>query len=305
MTTSHKQEKKQDPWIEEHHNDVLVLRYPVKQHLFKGQSQFQTVEIVETQGFGRMLLNDGLVMISEKDEFVYHEMITHVPLFIHPDPKKVLIIGGGDGGTAREVLRHQTIEHCQMVEIDEMVVNACKQWIPQTAVGMDANHRFSLNIADAVDYVATTDQHYDVILVDSTDPIGPAVPLFGVDFYRNVERILTSDGIVVAQGESPVYAPKQQQSLLKTMGSLFPLAMLYNYNNQTYPGGLWSFAIASKKHHPIHALDVTRVKDSGIEFSWYTPEIHQASFALPQFMLNNLQDLLKLSLLDPSSNASI
>jgi spermidine synthase len=280
-------------WVEEHHNHILTLRYPVKRVLFDGKSQFQTVTIVETEGFGRMLLNDGLVMISERDEFIYHEMIAHVPLFIHPNPKKVLVIGGGDGGTAREVLRHTNVKHCHMVEIDEMVVNACKRWIPQTAIGMADNSRLTLDIADAVDYVATTDQHYDVILVDSTDPIGPAVPLFGVEFYNNINRILTDDGIVVAQAESPVYAPQQQQSLLKIMGEFFPLVSMYNYNNMTYPGGLWSFAIASKHCHSVTAIDPAIVTDSGLSFSWYNPAIHRASFALPQYMLDNLRGILK------------
>lgn len=298
MTTQAKPLSTQKTWIEENHDGILALRYALKHVLFEGKSQFQTVTIVETEGFGRMLLNDSLVMISERDEFIYHEMIAHVPLFTHPCAKKVLVIGGGDGGTAREVLRHPQVEYCHMVEIDQMVVNACKQWIPQTAIGMTDNPRFKLDIADGVDYVATTDQRYDVILVDSTDPIGPAVPLFGDNFYRNVDRILTSDGIVVAQGESPVYAAEQQRSLLKTMGKLFPLVSMYNYNNMTYPGGLWSFAIASKQYHPVSTLDATRIANSEIQFSWYNPATHQASFALPQFMLDNLQGLLKHELPD-------
>lgn len=293
MTSHTQQLQPQQPWIEENHDHLLALRYPIKRVLFEGKSRFQTVTIVETEGFGRMLLNDGLVMISERDEFIYHEMIAHVPLFTHPDPKKVLVIGGGDGGSAREVLRHPLVEYCHMVEIDEMVVHACKQWIPQTAIGMQENPRFKLDIADAVDYVANTNQQYDVILVDSTDPIGPAVPLFGADFYRNIDRILADDGIVVAQAESPVYAAEQQQSLLKIMGKFFPLVSMYNYNNMTYPGGLWSFAIASKHHHPVRGLDAGRVANSGIPFSWYNAAFHQASFALPQFMLDNLQGLLK------------
>ncbi|HFD11296.1 MAG TPA: polyamine aminopropyltransferase, partial [Crenotrichaceae bacterium] len=263
MTT--KAEKASHPgcWVEESHEDILVLRYPVKRTLFQGKSEFQTIDVVETKGFGRMLLNDGLVMISERDEFIYHEMIAHIPLFTHPEPENVLIIGGGDGGTAREVLRHQSVTHCHQVEIDELVVNTCKQWIPQTAVGMKKTSRFTLEIGDAVDYVTTTNQQYDVILVDSTDPIGPAVPLFGTDFYYHVNRILKDDGIVVAQGESPFYAAEQQQSLLKIMGELFPVVSLYNYTNLTYPGGLWSFAFASKKQHPVADFHDHKVTESG------------------------------------------
>lgn len=293
MKTEHP-DSSQQQWVVENHADILFFRYPLKQRLFKGKSPFQTVEVVETKGYGKMLLNDGLVMISERDEFVYHEMICHVAMFAHPEPKQVLVIGGGDGGTAREVLKHSNLEHCHMVEIDAMVIDACKEWIPQTAIGMQEHPKFSLDIADAIDYVVTTEQRYDVILVDSTDPIGPAVPLFGPEFYANVNRILNPDGIVVAQGESPFYAPEQQQSLLKTMGQLFPLVGFYNYNNLTYPGGLWSFAIASKQHHPFNNLDTGRIKSSGIDFSWYNADMHRASFVLPQFMLNNLNGLITL-----------
>ena len=175
-------------WIEERHRDSFAMRYRVEKVLFEGQSPFQRVEVVQTAGHGRMLLNDGLVMVTERDEAVYHEMIAHVPLFVHPNPRRVLVIGGGDGGSVREALRHRSVERCRLVEIDEMVVNACRRFIPQTASCLD-DPRVEVTIADGVEFVATTGETYDVVLVDSTDPIGPAKPLFGSDFYRNVKRL--------------------------------------------------------------------------------------------------------------------
>jgi len=239
-----------------------------------------------------MLLNDGLVMITERDEFVYHDMICHPALFVHPNPKKVLVIGGGDGGTAREVLRHKGVEKCVMVEIDEVVINACKEFIPQTSCVFE-NSKLELIVGDGVDYVANTKEKFDVILVDSTDPIGPATPLFGVDFYKNINLILNDDGIVVSQAESPYYEVEAQTSLLKVLNRVFDNVYIYNFSNLTYPGGLWSFSFATKKYHPTKDLNTDRVKESELEFKYYTPDLHLSSFALPQFMLNNCKGLIK------------
>lgn len=285
------------------------VRYQISEVLFSGQSEFQKVEVVQTKGHGKMLLNDDLVMITERDEFVYHDMITHVPLFVHPNPKKVLVIGGGDGGTAREVLRHQNVEHVDMVEIDKMVVDACREHIPQTAVGMIDSPRFTLYIDDGVKYVkdfaaGTTlgqktgtspiaKKKYDVIIVDSTDPIGPATPLFGVEFYKDIYACLEDDGIVVSQGESPYYNQDTQVSMAKILSSVFPLVKYLNFTNLTYPGGLWSFSFSSKKYHPVKDFNAEKVKGSAMKFKYYTPDLHTAAFQLPQFQLDNIGQYLK------------
>ncbi len=279
-------------YTEEKHRDIYVMRYNTIKKLFSQKSDFQQVDVVETKGYGKMLLNDGLVMVTERDEFVYHDMIAHPALFVHPNPKKVLVIGGGDGGTAREVLRHKGVEKCVMVEIDEVVVNASREFIPQTACELD-NPRLELIIGDGVEYVANTTEKFDVILVDSTDPIGPATPLFGVDFYKNIHKILSDDGIVVSQCESPYYEVEAQTSLLKVLNQVFDDVFIYNFHNLTYPGGLWSFSFATKKHHPINDFKKERVLESGLKFQYYTPELHSASFALPQFMLNHCEGLIK------------
>ncbi|MDG1752040.1 MAG: polyamine aminopropyltransferase [Thalassotalea sp.] len=280
-----------DLWVEEKFSDFLGLRFKVENVLFSGKSEFQTVDVVETKGHGKMLLNDGLIMVTERDEFAYHDMITHLPLFVHPDPKNVLVIGGGDGGTAREVIRHNGVEKCTMVEIDAMVVEACKAHIPQTASALD-NPKINLIIGDGVQFVKDTQEKFDVIIVDSTDPIGPAQPLFGEAFYQDVFNCLTDDGIVVSQGESSWYAMDIQQSLLGVLNKVFDQCFLYSFSNLTYPGGLWSFTFATKKYHPINDFDPQRVTSSGLTFDYYNQQLHTAAFALPSFAKKGLEGLI-------------
>jgi len=292
MPTSKEQSKEQ---FAEERNDknFFSVRYDIDRVLYSKRSEFQKVEVVQTKGHGKMLLNDDLVMITERDEYVYHDMITHPALFTHPNPKRVLVIGGGDGGTAREVLRHSSVEHCDMVEIDALVIEACREFIPVTAIGMNESPRFSLFVDDGVKFVRETKNKYDVIIVDSTDPIGPATPLFGVDFYQDVFKCLNDDGIVVSQGESPFYNPDTQLSMVKILNPLFPIVRYLNFTNLTYPGGYWSFSFASKKHHPVRDFKETRVGDSGLEFRYYNSDLHRSAFSLPSFQLENIGRYLK------------
>lgn len=286
-------EVKSENWFEERFNGYLGMSYRVKETLFSGQSPFQSVDVVDTYGHGKMLFNDGLAMISERDEFVYHDMISHVPLFAHPNPKRVLVIGGGDGGTAREVLRHSNVDECVMVEIDEMVVNACKQHIPQTACVFE-NPKLKLVIADAVAWVAENKtERFDVVIVDSTDPIGPAQPLFSEEFYADVKAVLNEGGVVVSQGESPFYQVDAQQSLMEILGTQFSKVKIYNFNNLTYPGGLWSFTYASDSVDPINGFDANRVEASGLDFQYYNSELHKSCFSIPNFQKTNLKGLIK------------
>jgi len=275
-------------WRQETYAQNVILKFLCKKILFSNQSPYQKVEVVETDYFGRVLLNDDIIMICEKDEFVYHEMIAHVPLFLHPNPENVLIIGGGDGGTAREVLKHPLVKICHIVEIDQMVVDACKLHIPQTAISF-SHPKLDLKIEDGVQFVQNSKDRYDVILIDSTDPIGPAVPLFGDAFYKNVFHLLNNDGIAVAQGESPFYNLPSQKSLIKITKKLFPISCFYHFGNMTYPGGLWSFLLASKKYHPVN--DFQKSKVSNMTFQYYNPDIHVGSFATPSFLKEIIQTL--------------
>ena len=230
-------------------------------------------------------------MTSERDEFVYHEMITHVPMSVHPNPKKVLIIGGGDGGTAREVLRYESVEKVVMVEIDPCVVEACKEYLAVTSCELE-NSKLELRIQDGLKYVKETKEVFDVVLVDSTDPIGPAAPLFNIDFYSDIFSILSSDGIVVSQCENPFLAVEMQKKLLSIKAELFAKVSIYNYSNITYPGGLWSFSFASKTKDPI--LDMRALPDSMTQkFKYYNQAVHKAAFALPQFQKNELKSYIK------------
>jgi spermidine synthase len=278
-------------FIEENIHDYLFMRYAVKERLFSGKSKFQKVEIVDTVGHGRMLLNDDLVMITERDEHIYHEMIVHVPMFVHPNPQNVLVIGGGDGGTVREVLRHKQVKKCTLVEIDEMVVDACKKHIPQTSACL-SDPRAKVLIEDGVKFLAETKEKFDVIIIDSTDPIGPAAPLFGPEFYANVHKALTNNGISVSQGESPFYHEENQTSLVKIISKQFPVKHLYNFTNMTYPGCLWSFAYASKGLCPVENFDPLRVQRSGMQFKYYNEEVHIGAFLLQEFMRKRYNDYL-------------
>ena len=270
-------------WVEEVQEGAYGMKWRVKEVLLRAKSPFQSVEVVDTVSHGRMLLIDGLLMTSERDEFVYHEMIAHVPLFLHPRPRRVLIIGGGDGGTAREALRHPGVEKVVLVEIDGLVVDAARKFLPQTSAAL-SDPRVEVRIEDGVKYMARRGEGFDVILVDSTDPIGPAQPLFGSKFYADVKRRLTSNGIAVAQGENPFYGMDAQKSLLGVVKGAFGAAALYNYHNLTYPGGLWSFVIASKAPRDLRAPDLGRVAVLQPLLRYYNAETHKAAFALPQFM---------------------
>jgi spermidine synthase len=270
-------------WIEEIQEGSHGMKWKLKARLFKGQSPFQTVEVVETVTHGRMLLNDGLVMVTERDERIYHEMMAHVPLFTHPHPEDVLVVGGGDGGTIREVLRHPSVKRAVLCEIDAMVVEACREWIPQTAHAL-SDPRVRVHIADGVTFLKETADRYDVILVDSTDPMGPATPLFGKDFYLDVFNRLTDEGLVVAQAESGFLHLDTQRRLLSIVQGVFPQTYVYNYNNLTYPGGMWSFLVGSKRWNPQRDFSSDRLMKCDGDFYWYNADIHRSSFSLPTFM---------------------
>ena len=273
--------EKTSDWFEEKHKN-RSLGFRLKQRLFSGQSDFQKVEVVETAEMGRLLANDGMIMVTEKDEFIYHDMISHVPLYTHPNPENILVIGGGDGGTVREVLKHESIKKITMVEIDKMVVEVSQKYIPQTSLELE-NPKLNLIIDDGIEFVKKTGEKFDIVLVDSSEPMGPATPLFSLDFYKDVKRCLNERGIVVSQGESPCYDMKMQKTLVRIFSEVFPKVHLYNYCNMTYPGGLWSFVFASGGLCPLKDFNPERVQQ---KFQYYSPDVHYGSFLLPQFILD-------------------
>lgn len=287
-----------DLWVSEKSTEHLQMSFRTKRVLFSEKSPFQQVDVIETERWGKMLLNDGMVMVSEADEFIYHEMIAHPALFLLPNAKKVLIIGGGDGGTAREVLRHPEIETVHMVEIDEVVVNACREHLPVTAQCLvENNPRLSLVIEDGIQFAKAQKQKieqkeataYDLILVDSSDPVGPAAPLFNAEFYQDLKSILRPGGIIISQAESSYVYPEAQESLLKILNSEFESVYLYNFVNMTYPSGLWSFSLATNDTDLNPAtIDAEAIKTSNWNFRYYTPAVHRAAFALSQYQIDRV-----------------
>jgi spermidine synthase len=279
-------------WFEETDPEGnLGMKFRISEHLFSKKSPFQQVDIYQTITHGKLLAHDGMVMVTEKDEFIYHDMITHAPLFVHPNPKNVLIIGGGDGGTAREVLRHKSVDSVDMVEIDPVVVDACREWIKQTSCEF-SNPKLKIHIADGVDFVKKSTKKYDVIIVDSSDPIGPATPLFNVDFYKDIYNTMTDDGIVVSQCESPYYHQAMQKTLLGILHELFPKVHLYTYPTLSYPGGYWAFSFASKKLCPYKDFSPAKVTASGLDFQYYNAGAHIGAFQLPEFLKKEYKTLL-------------
>ena len=257
--------------------------------LFDVQSPFQRVRILESYKYGKMLALDDMVMTTEKDEFHYHEMISHPALFSLPSAKNVLIIGGGDGGTAREVLRHKNIEQVTMVEIDGEVIEACKIHLPKIAAEFD-NPKLTLLVDDGIEFLKNaTPNSYDIIIVDGSDPVGPAEGLFSVEFYTNCYAALKNDGILVAQGESPKFNEKAFVELNQTLQTIFGLdkAPISLFFVPTYPTGMWSFQYGIKGNITINEVkNKTEIQEfvSKEGLRYYNEDIHANTFALPNFV---------------------
>lgn len=270
--------------------DHSGITFGIEEVLFSEQSEFQNVRVLKTDSFGHLLTLDGLVMLTDRDEFVYHEMIAHPALSLLPDPRRVLVIGGGDGGTVREILRHPGIEHVDLVEIDQMVIDVSRKYFPEIASALD-DPRLTINVKDGAEFVQRADDgFYDLVIVDSTDPVGFAEALFGEDFYRDCHRILTSDGILVSQTESP-FDPAFRDSIRDAnafLESLFTHVELYLGSIPTYPMGTWSWTMASKTLHPVSDFDrdvvADRLKIFEDDLQYYNADLHRAAFAHPTFV---------------------
>ncbi len=276
-------------WYTEKHSENVGITLKTTKTLFSGKSAFQQLDILETPEYGRMMLLDGLVMVTERDEFVYHDMIAHPALFTHPDPKKVLVIGGGDGGSIREIMKHPGVEQAVLCEIDGLVIEKSIELLPTMAGEIDgSNPRVKLHVDDGIAYIRDHRDEFDVILVDSTDPIGPAVGLFEEDFYRLVFAALKQDGIMVAQSESPFYHAAIQKEMYRNLRAVFPLVEMYQAFIPTYPSGLWSFAFASKKYHPVKDFDRERAARRGFQTKYYNEDLHLGAFMLPTFARENI-----------------
>lgn len=267
-------------WLKEGQIDGAAMTYRVKETLVRKRTKYQDLAIVDTDIFGRMLVLDGIVQLSVKDEFVYHEMIAHVPLFTHPNPRKVLVVGGGDGGSIREILRHPSVEKVVLCEIDGDVIEECKKYLPEVSCALN-DPRCTVYVGDGIAYVKEHKNEYDVVIVDSTDPFSIAEGLFGGNFYRDIYESLTDDGMFIAQTESPFYLPDTVKKVFNDAKAVFPVTKLFMAAIPTYPGGYWSFTIGSKKYDPsqVNTDSIPKIKTR-----YYTPELHKACFVLPRFI---------------------
>lgn len=261
--------------------------YEVEKVLYKGKSAFQEIMVFENAHFGRILVLDGVVQITERDEFFYHEMLTHVVMHSHPNPRNVIVIGGGDGGAVREVLKHDSVEKVYFIEIDEEVINVSKKFFPAVASGID-DKRVEIKCMDGAEFVKGRNGDIDVIIVDSTDIVGFAKSLFTVEFFKTVKNSLAGDGMFVTLSESLHFHKDIVIEVQESMKLIFPIVDLYTAPIATYPGNWWTFSAASKKHS---LREVKR--DFKIDTIYYNDEIHQQAFLPPKTYERLLQKKLR------------
>lgn len=279
-------------WFTERHTPNVNFSIKVDRQIYCGRSEFQRIDVFESDEFGRFLTLDGFMMLTEKDEFIYHEMITHVPMAVHPNVRDVLVIGAGDGGVIRELARYDSIQHIDLVEIDELVVEVCKKYLPKTACRLD-DPRVSAHYEDGMRFVRSCENQYDLIIVDSTDPFGPGEGLFTKEFYGSCYKALREDGVMVNQHESPFYkedAAAMQQAHQRIAES-FPVCRVYQAHIPTYPSGHWLFGFASKKYHPVYDLNAAAWNLRGIGTGYYNTKLHAGAFALPNYVERLLRDV--------------
>ena len=276
-----------------------IFRYEISPHisvylecngiLHSSRSSFQKIEVVESLDFGRMLVLDGVINLTERDEFVYHEMLAHVPLFSHPDPLKILIVGGGDGGTVREVLKHEGINRIQLVEIDREVIAVSKRYFPSLSSSLD-HPKVNLLLMDAVQYVRDIKEKFDIILIDSTDPvIEQSEGLFSVPFYRDCLNALTEQGILASQVGDIFFETALVLDVFNKLKEVFPIVRIYLAPIPSYTLVPYSFAFCSKTIHPEMGLGLSRFPKS-IQTRYYNAQIHQAAFALPEYLRKEFGD---------------
>lgn len=247
--------------------------------------------MLDSLDHGKVLLLDGVIQLFERDEFIYHEMIAHVPMFCHPCAEKILVIGGGDGGTVREVLKHPTVEKVVMVEIDSQVVDTSRRFMPNVGTAFD-DPRLEVVFEDGFKYIAEIDETFDIVIVDSSDAQGPAEVLYQAAFYENVSKRLNHNGILVTQAESPIYDHDIQIPMLEDQQRYFNRVHLYFFPTLSYPGAIWSFGFAAQNVCPLADFNDESVFNSDIVTRYYTPSIHRAAFILPPFLEKAYQDVL-------------
>ncbi|MDE6706586.1 MAG: polyamine aminopropyltransferase [Oscillospiraceae bacterium] len=280
-----------DFWFSEMHTHNVKMSIRVEKQLFSGESDFQRIDVFESEEFGRFLTSDGSVIFSEKDEFTYDEMIVHVPMAVHPNVKKVLVIGGGDGGVARELSYYDEIEEIDVVEPDELFVKVCQEFFPDNARGLD-DLRVKVYYRDGLRFLRGKQGEYDLIINDSTDPLGHTAGLFTKEFYGSCYKALKEDGIMVYQHGSPFFDEDEEacRAMHRKAYKSFPISRVYQAHIPTCPSGYWLFGFASKKYHPLHDLNAKRWRARNLKTWYYTTNLHMGAFMIPKYVEDLLEE---------------
>ncbi|MDR1510133.1 MAG: polyamine aminopropyltransferase [Synergistaceae bacterium] len=272
-------------WYTEEHTPSVRFSIKVNEHVLSKKTPFQRIDVFDSEEFGRFFTLDGLMMVTEKDEYIYHEMIAHVPMAANPQIENALVIGGGDGGTVRELTRYGTIGRIDMAEIDETVVNVCREYLPFTSLAL-GDSRVHLHFEDGLKFIRSRENFYDLIIVDSTDPFGPGEGLFTREFYGNCHKALTEDGILVNQHESPYYESyaRSMQRAHSRIREFFPVCRVYQAHIPTYPSGHWLFGFASKRIEPYENVRPGDWNALGITTRYYNAGLQTGAFMLPNYV---------------------
>ena len=279
----------EDGWFVEQDNGSTRLSMRVVRLLHEEHSPYQKISVYDTPFFGTMLALDDIIMLTERDEFVYHEMMVHVPLLSLEEPRSVLIVGGGDCGCLREALKHPSVERVVQCEIDERVTRVCAEYFPWVGRAI-ADPRTQLVFADGVSYVAGHAREFDAVIVDSTDPVGAGAVLFQAPFYRSAAEAMRPGGILTAQAESPHWDPSLVCAIHEQLRKAFSHVTGYLCMTPSYPSGCWNLAFASDRVRRPGPVDEDRARSVSGSCLYYTPQVHQAAFALPRFAAMAIHD---------------
>lgn len=279
-------------WFSELHTPNVKFSVKVDRQLYSEENEYVRLDIFDSPELGRFLTIDGYIILTERDEFIYHEMLTHIPMAVHPNPEKILVFGAGDGGVVRELLKYPDVKKIDMVEVNEGVVEASKKYLPFTASGL-TDPRVNIYTENCLRYIRHIEQEYDVIIVDSAGFYGPGESLLSREFYGSCYKALKEDGIMVNQHQSPFYDEDrlETQKAHKRIVESFPISRVYQAHIPSYPSGYWLFGFASKKYHPVKDLKTKHWKNLDIETRYYTTNLHKGCFALPAYVEQMLEDV--------------
>ncbi|MBQ0150046.1 MAG: polyamine aminopropyltransferase [Bacteroidales bacterium] len=279
-------------WFSEHHTQNVKFSLKVDKHLYSNENDLGRVDIFDSLEYGRILAVDGYIIFTERDEFIYDEMLAHVPMAVHRDAKNILVFGAGDGGVIDELVKYSSVERIDLVEINDGVIEACRKFFPDVAASLD-DPRVNLYTDNALRFIRHIEDEYDLIIVDSAGFYGPGESLLTREFYGSCYKALKKDGIMVNQHQSPFYEEDriETQKAHKRILNNFPISRVYQAHIPSYPSGYWLFGFASKKYHPVADLDADRWNSLGIATDYYTTNLHVGCFALPAYVERALRDV--------------